>query len=143
MESVKSFGKRRLQMAKCFNITGACRPAKHYMVDLTSRLEEIKKMIEDGKYFTINRARQYGKTTILRALADYLQNDYEIVSLDFQTMSSSTFENEHAFVAAFSAELLDRVKYFPEGLAKKIENFAEEAAKQMNLQALFRTLKSW
>ncbi|MCD7882923.1 MAG: hypothetical protein LUI87_04325 [Lachnospiraceae bacterium] len=34
-------------MAKKFNTTGACIPAKHYMVDLTSRLETIKKMIDE------------------------------------------------------------------------------------------------
>ena len=38
------------------------------MVNLESRLAEIKKMIDAGKYFTINRGRQYGKTTTLNAL---------------------------------------------------------------------------
>lgn len=55
-------------MNKVFNVNGACKPAKHYMVDLKPRLEEIKTMVDDGQYFTINRARQYGKTTVLRAL---------------------------------------------------------------------------
>ena len=53
------------------------------MVDITDRLEQIKKMIDAGQYFTINRARQYGKTTTLRALAKYLVQDYVVVSLDF------------------------------------------------------------
>lgn len=38
------------------------------MVDLTDRVKEIKKMIDAGEYFTINRARQYGKTITLTAL---------------------------------------------------------------------------
>ena len=46
-------------------------------------VEKIKKMIDAGQYFTINRARQYGKTTTLRALAKYLVQDYVVVSLDF------------------------------------------------------------
>lgn len=33
------------------------------MVDISDRVAEIKKMVDTGKYFTINRARQYGKTT--------------------------------------------------------------------------------
>ena len=70
-------------MVKTFNVNGACRPAKHYMIDLEARLEEIRDMVDAGEYFTINRARQFGKTTILRALADYLKKDYVIVSLDF------------------------------------------------------------
>ena len=44
-------------------------------------------MIDAGQYFTINRARQYGKTTTLAALAKYLIQDYVVVSLDFQLMS--------------------------------------------------------
>lgn len=46
-------------MSKMFNISGACRPDKHYMVQLGTRLAEIKKMIDEGDYFAINRARQY------------------------------------------------------------------------------------
>ena len=63
-------------MAKVFNVTADCKPEAHYMVDMKKRLEEIKGMVDAGKYFTINRARQYGKTTALRALHRYLQNDY-------------------------------------------------------------------
>ncbi|WP_347493455.1 hypothetical protein [Ruminococcus sp. HUN007] len=48
-------------MAKNFNITGTCFPEVHYMVDITERLETIRKMIDDGNYFIINRGRQYGK----------------------------------------------------------------------------------
>lgn len=55
------------EMSRTFNITADCKPSLHYMVDISDRLEQIKKMIDDGKYFTINRARQYGKTTTLRA----------------------------------------------------------------------------
>ena len=60
--------KERDTMQRYFNITANCRPKEHYMVDLTSRLEEIKQMIDKGQYFTINKGRQFGKTTTLRAL---------------------------------------------------------------------------
>ena len=55
-------------MNKKFNITGLCVPEKHYMVDTSNRINEIAKMVEDGEYFTINRPRQYGKTTTLNLL---------------------------------------------------------------------------
>ncbi len=42
---------------KRFNTTGVCVPAKHYMVDLTERVAEIKKLVDSGAYFTINRVR--------------------------------------------------------------------------------------
>ena len=53
-----------------FNVTADCRPELHYMVELHDRLTAISEMIDDGQYFAINRARQYGKTTLLRALSD-------------------------------------------------------------------------
>ena len=42
-----------------------------------------------GDYFVINRARQYGKTTTLKALGRFLIHDYTVMSLDFQVMSAS------------------------------------------------------
>ena len=46
---------------KEFNTTGLCNPKKHYMVDISDKLENIKKLVEKEKYFIINRPRQYGK----------------------------------------------------------------------------------
>ena len=59
-----------------------CSPELHYMVNLTERLTQIKKMVDAGQYFTINQARQYGKTTILKALANFLKEDYVVASRD-------------------------------------------------------------
>lgn len=67
-------------MTRYFNINGVCYPEKHYMVDLTGRLKEIKKLINHGDYFVMNRARQYGRTTTLRALKEYLQPEYVVKS---------------------------------------------------------------
>ena len=39
---------------KQFNTTGVCVPKKHYMVNLDSRVAQIKEMVDEGKYFTIN-----------------------------------------------------------------------------------------
>ena len=125
-------------MNRTFNSNGYCDPRLHYMVDLSSRLKEIKSMIDDEKYFTINRARQYGKTTILSALADYLDDGYEVVSLDFQTMSSLSFESEQLFVAAFSEELLDLAGELPADIKEKLSEFAGQSAQINSLQALFK-----
>ena len=130
-------------MKKTFNSDGYCDPGLHYMVDLSSRLKEIKSMVDSEKYFTINRARQYGKTTILSALADYLKDYYEVVSLDFQTMSSLAFENEQSFVAAFSEELLDLAEELPDNVEGKISAFADRSAQINSLQALFKVMKTW
>ena len=61
-------------MPKRFCITGTCIPEKNYMVDISDRIDRIiQDYIENGKYFTINRARQYGKTTTLYLLERRLQ----------------------------------------------------------------------
>lgn len=91
-----------MEIRRCFNTEGQCKPKLHYMVNLDRRLAQIKKQYVDmGKYFIINRGRQYGKTTILRALAEYLKDSYVVLAMDFQKMSSANFENEHTFVLSF------------------------------------------
>ena len=64
-------------------------------------------MVDSGQYFTINRARQYGKTTTLQALGEFLKTEYKVVSLDFQMISHAEFESEQSFMSAFSRELLE------------------------------------
>ena len=72
-------------MPKRFCITGTCIPEKNYMVDISDRIDRIiQDYIENGKYFTINRARQYGKTTTLYLLERRLQKDYIVLSLSFE-----------------------------------------------------------
>lgn len=91
-------------MQRYFNTEGQCEPKKHYMVRLDDRLEKIKRLFVDrGKYFIINRGRQYGKTTTLRLLAEFLKDDYVILSMDFQMMSSANFADEQTFVISFMA----------------------------------------
>lgn len=80
-------------MSRYFNTTGSCNPQFHYMVDIQERLSEIKKLVDDGKYFTINRARQYGKTTTLTALASYLSKDYIVIFLDFLSQFRAYYLN--------------------------------------------------
>ena len=106
---MKSGMQKRWKMSKIFNTSAVCRPEIHYMVDLSDRLEQIKKMVDRGDYFTINRARQYGKTTMLRALGSFLAENYVVVSLDFQMMSQSDFEKESSFSEAFAREVLEEI----------------------------------
>lgn len=92
---------------KVFNTTATCMPSKHYMVDLSSRVKEIKELVDDGKYFTINRARQYGKTTTLAALDTYLSSQYDVVSLDFQDITEGIYHNEDTFVRGLGQVICD------------------------------------
>ena len=93
-------------MRKVFNVTADCKPTEHYMVDLERRLLKIKVLVDEGKYFTINRARQYGKTTTLRALARFLQEEYYVVLIDFQMFGSAKFKDENTFALSFAGSFL-------------------------------------
>ncbi len=111
-------------MQRYFNTEGQCEPNKHYMVRLDDRLEKIKRLFVDrGKYFIINRGRQYGKTTTLRLLAEFLKDDYVILSMDFQMMSSANFADEQTFVISFMAY----VKRVLSAKKDTIENLDTEA----------------
>lgn len=136
-------------MRKEFNITGLCVPKKHYMVNLDSRLEQMKKMVDKGNYFTINRARQYGKTTTLAALADYLKDEYIVVFLDFQAIGSAMYESENSFACAFAVCFLDafymewKEKTKPLELAvKSLEEALAGQRESFYLMQLFRGLMS-
>lgn len=132
-------------MPKEFNITGLCNPEVHYMVNLDSRLDQIKKLVDNKKYFTINRGRQYGKTTTLKALKAYLSGKYIVVSLDFQVISSAEFQTEQSFVKALARELyrLKTVKteMNPE-IQKKIKKMRSPEHKYA-LADLFSLLSDW
>ena len=41
---------------KEFRTTGPCIAEKHYMVDISDRIKRIRKMVDDGQYFTIGTA---------------------------------------------------------------------------------------
>ncbi|MCD8118301.1 MAG: ATP-binding protein [Lachnospiraceae bacterium] len=127
-------------MSKIFNTAANCIPQKHYMVDLTGRLEQIKVMVDRGDYFTINRARQYGKTTTLMALAEYLKKDYLVVSLDFQELDESDWQSVADFVSAFAEEVLAALQatgQIPDEPLSRIREFAVGTARKMNLKSLF------
>ena len=133
-------------MEKCFNTTGVCYPDLHYMVDLQTRLYEIKKMIDIGKYFCINRARQYGKTTTLQALCEYLADDYYVIDLDFQALSHGDFENEEKFIRAFARHLVKtavRENAISEDIKEQLEVFYLEDNKNTTLNLLFDVLSEW
>lgn len=97
-------------MQKYFNVESYCIPEEHYMVNMDSRLKEIKQMVDAGKYFVINRGRQYGKTTTLNLLIETLGDDYAVIFMDFQSLSSASFQNEKIFSVGFMEQLELAVK---------------------------------
>ena len=131
---------------KEYNTTGLCIPEKHYMVDISDRLLRIKRMVDAGKYFCINRARQYGKTTTLAALADYLSPEYNVVSLDFQGIGSAGFATEESFVQSF-VRLIRRQQrigmHIPEAILASADEIMKRREHLARLDELFDLLSDW
>jgi len=80
-----------------FNVTGICVPEMHYMVDISEKVEQVLKLVDGKKYFTINRGRQYGKTTTLGRLERRMQNEYICASISFQYSKDKMFTDEGVF----------------------------------------------
>ena len=133
-------------MAKSFNVNGPCVPSLHYMVDLKKRMEAIKAMVDAGQYFTINKARQYGKTTTLQALAGYLEKTYIVISLDFQRMSYSDFVAESAFVNGLAREIYRKIrsmKNVSDQVKEELHELSQKSNCDVRLADIFDCFNGW
>lgn len=99
-------------MEKEFNVTGACFPHEHYMADTSAKFKAITRLVEQGKYFTINRPRQYGKTTMLFALANALKQtgEYVVFRTSFEGVGDDAFLKEQSFCTLFLDLLLSEAE---------------------------------
>lgn len=131
---------------KRFNTTGLCVPAKHYMVDISERIQKIRAMVDEGDYFCINRARQYGKTTTLVELEKLLQPACIVIDLDFQDLGEASFSSEYsfcsAFATAFSDSFFDQMESDDASVcAQRVQALADAAEQEkMTLLFLFRRI---
>ena len=131
---------------KAFNTTAVCIPSKHYMVDITDKVNAIKELVDAGKYFTINRARQYGKTTTITALQQCLIADYEVVSLSFEGIGKDGFKDEPSFVIAFCRRILRECRRsvsLPESIRERLEDYIARKTNRAKLDELFETFSEW
>lgn len=104
-------------MPKEFNITGICLPDRHYLADVSGKINEILKLIHGEAYFIINRPRQYGKTTALNFLTRALNdtNDYISLRISFEGIGDSIFLDEQQFVKTFMNLLSQKSKIYASG----------------------------
>jgi hypothetical protein len=120
-------------MAKEFNVTGLCSPQKHYMADVSTKLNTTYQMIEKGKYFIINRPRQYGKTTTLHILRKQLiASGFIVFHISFEGIGDTIFTEEALFTRGFvkllsarAHESAPELKSWLEERSTKIENLEE------------------
>ena len=115
-------------MKRRFNVKGVCIPTKHYMVDVSDRLEKLKVLVDAAKYLVINRGHQYGKTTTLVAFVNYLADEYPVISLNFQGLGEEIFSSEAKFCQAFLTKVatcLKRLNLATGWLNAQVETFFE------------------
>lgn len=96
---------------KEFNTTGSCNPQRHYMVDTEKRFKSVENLIDNGKYFTINRARQYGKTTMLQMIWRRLSGRYLVIKTSFEGVGDDPFKNEERFVKMFASKMVSELQF--------------------------------
>lgn len=128
-------------MKKRFNVTGLCMPDRHYMADISERLEEIKIYVDNGDYFTINRARQYGKTTTLNALKRRLEDEYTVFMISFEGIEEEVFADTGSFCIRLTGLLYDTLDFgevsgVPEDIREEMYQRSIGDSREMNFRVL-------
>ncbi len=87
-------------MRKKFNAAGLCVPGRHYMVDISGKIDQIVGLVEEGEYFTIDRPRQFGKTTTLSLLEKRLnqREGYQALKISFEEIDAETYNKQESFI---------------------------------------------
>jgi hypothetical protein len=125
-------------MHKRFNDTGLCIPSKHYMVDTSIKLKQIIQLIDRGEYFTINRPRQFGKTTTLSLLAKQLNMRDECVALkiSFEEIDNESYQKQATFLSIFMEMLVQEFQFI--GLSELADFTEQHIETTKNLWSLSR-----
>lgn len=70
-----------------------------------------KELIDNKFYFTINKPRQYGKTTTLNELNSFLKEKYLVIDISFEGIGDSVFQNERDFGTKFLKIMSKSLKF--------------------------------
>jgi hypothetical protein len=78
-------------MKKFFNTAGACVPEKHYM--LTKDFTNLKKLIDNERYFILHAPRQTGKTTLMLQLMEQINKEDKYIALYINVEVAQAWRN--------------------------------------------------
>ncbi|MBU3102797.1 GxxExxY protein [Clostridium gasigenes] len=113
-------------MEKYFNTTGVCVPKKHYMVNVDNKLQAIEKLINRDSYFTINKPRQFGKTTTLSLLKKRLTSKYIVINCSFEGIGELPFLNEERFSKSFMSFMVDSLESTYQDYSKELSKLSND-----------------
>ncbi len=83
-----------MQTMKFFNTAGPCKPDMHYMLPASTRLPELRRLIDQQLYFVIHAPRQVGKTTMMLQLAQELTHEGRYTALLVSMEVGAAFNDE-------------------------------------------------
>ena len=114
-------------MEKFFNTAGPMQADIHYLIDPLTRLNmnDMEMLLAQRKYFMLHAPRQTGKTSMLLALRDYLNEQGRYVCVYANVESGQAYRNDvRAVVHCVISEIQQRLR-----LLLKDDTFEEIAAK--------------
>ena len=111
-------------MAKKFNTSVTCDPSRHYMVDVTAKMKVFEGLINDKCYFTINRARQFGKTSALKWILWNMSDRYLVIPASFEKYSEKDWVDDESFCCYFCKQIISACAKVED---KSVISFWEEA----------------
>jgi len=118
-------------MAKVFNTSVTCNPKIHYMVDTTAKMKVFERLIDNKCYFTINRARQFGKSTSLNWILHNMSQNYLVVPISFETESDVNWQNDGTFFKFFCGKLAQIFTEMPSSDTAWIEYWEKAQAQDI------------
>ncbi len=124
-------------MKKKFNTRGVCYPQIHYMMDNSKKLDKVIRLIEFGEYFTINRPRQYGKTTTLHFLMERLteNDDYLAIRLTFEDVRDVSHQSDDAFAEMFLLKMEQAFKKIHQPIYELLQKSSANQASLLELSS--------
>lgn len=108
------------------------------MVDITGRIQAIiAGYIRKNKYFVINRARQYGKTTLLYGLEERLKAEYLVLSLSFEA-ADEYFQSSYALAEGLVMDIADCLRSLnvPEEGLLRAKYLEQQKKRDMTFQSV-------
>ncbi len=97
-----------------FNISGPCRPDKHYTSSPTIRLPSLERLFRQESYFVLHAPRQTGKTTAMIALAKQITENGQYCAVTLSVEVGNAFNNdiggaESAILDTWHDNIIDRL----------------------------------
>ncbi|MDQ1355413.1 MAG: hypothetical protein QG657_5723 [Acidobacteriota bacterium] len=132
-----------------FEDSGAVNPISSYYVHLDNvaneKAQDIKTMVDRGRYFSIFAPRQSGKTTFIESLCDQLHQDptYVAISLSFQEYKKLDSREFYAEIEKYLyGQLLTRLKQVNCDKTEAVQQFLDQhhLTNNISFKALFEGL---